>query len=159
VTHVDTEKRDRDREVFAEFFTAVEPRLRRALVAAYGTDAGLEATAVAMAWAWEHRDRLPAIREPVGYLFRVAQSRSRRRKVPHVTERPTWSEPWIEPALTGALARLSERQRIAVVLIHSFSWTHAEVGSLLGIAPTTVQNHATRGLRRLHAALEGDPNA
>jgi DNA-directed RNA polymerase specialized sigma24 family protein len=153
---IDIETATEARRLFAEFFAAVEPRLRRALVAAYGTDTGHEATADALAWAWEHRERLADVQEPVAYLYRVAQSRSRRRKIPVLTERTVWSEPWIEPALAGALNRLSERQRVAVVLVHAYAWTHAEVAELLGVAPTTVQNHVHRGLLRLQAVLEGD---
>jgi len=49
---------------------------------------------------------------------------------------------------------LPEKQRIAVVLIHGYQWTMREVGDLLGIRVTTVQNHLERGLRSLRAAME-----
>jgi len=39
---------------FELFALDVEPRLRRALVAAYGSDRGREAAAEALAYAWEH---------------------------------------------------------------------------------------------------------
>jgi RNA polymerase sigma factor (sigma-70 family) len=153
---VDAEAVTEPHQRFAEFFVTVEPRLRRALVAARGAQAGREATADALAWAWEHQERLEGLRDPVGYLYRVAQSQSRRRKVRPLAERPTWSEPWIEPALAGALNDLPERQRVAVVLVHGYAWTHAEVAELLGVAATTVQNHVERGLRKLQRVLEGD---
>jgi hypothetical protein len=38
--------------------TELEPRLRQALVAAYGLEVGTECTADAIAWGWEHRERL-----------------------------------------------------------------------------------------------------
>jgi hypothetical protein len=41
-------------EGFAEFFAIAEPKLRRALVAAYGVDRGREAAAEALTYAWEH---------------------------------------------------------------------------------------------------------
>ena len=47
-----------ERTDFDDFVADVEPRLRRALVAAYGPEAGREATADALAWAWQHWDRL-----------------------------------------------------------------------------------------------------
>lgn len=146
-----------DRELFATFFAAVEPRLRHILVAAYGSEDGREATAEALAWAWEHRDRLKDIEAPVPYLCRVAKSRARgRRRVRLFAERITWAEPWVEPRLAGALARLSERQRVAVVLVHAFEWTNGEAAEWLGMSPSTVKTHARRGLERLHAALEGE---
>jgi RNA polymerase sigma factor (sigma-70 family) len=51
------------------------------------------------------------------------------------------------------LQRLSERQRVCVVLVHGYGWTHQEVADLLGISPSSVQNHAQRGLARLRDAI------
>jgi hypothetical protein len=39
---------------FEAFVARVEPGLRRALFAVLGLDRGREATAEALAWAWEH---------------------------------------------------------------------------------------------------------
>jgi DNA-directed RNA polymerase specialized sigma24 family protein len=58
-----------------------------------------------------------------------------------------------EPGLPGALAALSRRQRLAVVLVHGDGYTLREVAELIGIKPTTVQNHLSRGLSRLVARL------
>ena len=41
-------------EAFETFFAETEPRLRRALVAAYGPERGRDAAAEALAYAWEH---------------------------------------------------------------------------------------------------------
>lgn len=43
---------------FEAFVLASEPPLRRALVAAYGYEAGMEAAAGALARAWEHWPRV-----------------------------------------------------------------------------------------------------
>ena len=139
---------------FTAFFDANEPRLRRAFMAAYGFETGRDATAEALAWAWEHRDELDTIEHPVAYLFRVGQTRIRRRKLRVVHARNEWAEPWVEPALSAALRSLSRNQRVAVVLVHGYAWTMAEVGELLGVKVTTVQNHLERGLARLRARLE-----
>jgi RNA polymerase sigma factor (sigma-70 family) len=139
---------------FEDFHADVESRLRRALVAAYGVEDGMEATTDALAWAWEHQARLPGLNQPVAYLFRVGQSRRRRRRVPIFRPRLEWSEPWVEPALAGALSRLSQRQRVAVVLVHGYEWTLVEVAEVLGVGPTTVQTHLRRGIERLQRALE-----
>ena len=66
------------------------------------------------------------------------------------------TEPQVEPGLGRALARLSERQRVAVVLVHGYGWTHREVAELTGSRPTTIQNHLERGLRKLRADLEAN---
>lgn len=140
---------------FDVFFASHEPRLRRAFAAAYGAGRGAEATAEAMAWAWEHWDRVRAMANPAGYLYRVGQSRSRVRKRPPVLPPPAEvGVPWVESRLPQALAVLTEHQRIAVVLAHGFGWTHREVADLLGLSPSSVQNHVERGLAKLRTALE-----
>jgi DNA-directed RNA polymerase specialized sigma24 family protein len=144
-----------DRRQFAEFFAAVQPRLRRALSAAYGPDAGYEATAEALAWAWEHWDRVAGMEAPVPYLYRVVQTRSRRPKIPVFTDRTVWAEPWVEPVLAGDLTRLSERQRVAVMLMHAYGWTAGEVGELLGVSAPTVKTHVRRALTQLKRELQG----
>jgi RNA polymerase sigma factor (sigma-70 family) len=55
------------------------------------------------------------------------------------------------------LAQLSDRQRVAVVLVHGFGWTLREVAELTGTKITTVQNHLERGLARLRSGLEVTP--
>ncbi len=65
---------------FEAFVIEVEPRLRSALVAAYGLDRGREATAAALGWAWEHRGELGKLESKVAFLYRVGQSSTRRRK-------------------------------------------------------------------------------
>jgi RNA polymerase sigma-70 factor (ECF subfamily) len=124
-----------DAESYAQFFAAVQPRLRHALAATLGADTGIEAAQEALAWGWEHWDDLRKMENPAGYLYRVGRSRSRRfRRRP--LRLPTVQEanplPWVEPGLPRALARLSEKQRSAVVLVHSMGWTFAETAELLG---------------------------
>lgn len=139
----------------------VETRLRRALVAAYGPAAGREATVDALAWAWEHWDRVAPMANPVGYLYRVGQTEARRsRRTPPPVEAPAPpGEPRFEPGLEPALLALTEHQRVAVVLCHGFGWTHREVADLLDVSPSSVQSHVERGLANLRRALEVDPDA
>ncbi len=143
-------------EAFTTFFASVEPRLRYALIASYGPETGREAASDALAWAWEHWDQVRAMGNPAGYLYRVGCTSARRyRRRPSKLDTPDPSAaPWIEPRLDGALDALSHRQRTAVVLKHSFGWTHAEIGELLGVTVPTVQKHVTRGLGKLRKALE-----
>jgi DNA-directed RNA polymerase specialized sigma24 family protein len=151
-------RKDRMSEVggegFTEFFAIAEPKLRRAFVAAYGADRGREAVAEALAYAWEHWERISEMENPVGYLYRVGQSRSRPRSgaQPYPPVSPAAS-PWVEPELPGALAALSERERLAVVLIEGFGWTFREVADLAGISVSSVQSYLSRGLTKLRHAL------
>ena len=145
---------------FREFFEAYEPLLRRALVAAYGP-VGRDAAADALAYAWEHWERVSGMENPAGYLYRVGQSRLRwyRRRAPAVVMPASPSDHWFEPDLAPALAELTRPQRVAVVLCHGFSLTHREVASLLDVSPSTVQNHVERGLAKLRARLEVSADA
>jgi DNA-directed RNA polymerase specialized sigma24 family protein len=138
---------------FEGFLREGEPRLRRALVAAYGFEEGRDATAEAFAYAWEHWERVREMPNAMGYLFRVAQSSRRRRLVPVFHDVPGWPDHLFEPGLPSALAALSRRQRMVVVLVHGFGYTLHEVAELTGMRRTTVQNHSDRGLARLRAKL------
>jgi DNA-directed RNA polymerase specialized sigma24 family protein len=140
---------------FTEFVREVEPRLKRALVAAFGTEVGVEATRDALAIGWERWDHVQTKPNPAGYLFGVGRNRARRqvRRRAAFPVPPSNHEPRVEPALPNALCRLSERQRIAVMLLYGFDWTHVEVAELLGVSVSTVQQHAARGMAKLRHAI------
>jgi RNA polymerase sigma factor (sigma-70 family) len=138
---------------FERFVTLYEPRLRRALVTRFGTEEGRDATAEALAYAWEHWTTLETIDNPLGYLYRVGQSRSRKRELRVVFLLPETTEHDFEPKLPEALRKLSDHQRLAVVLVHAYGWRVTEVAELLGVKPNTIQNHLARGLRRLRKSI------
>ena len=141
---------------FTSFVRETEPKLRAALVAYFGTDRGREATAEALAYCWEHRERIRHMENLAGYHYRVGQhtgiSKPRRVLFP---EARNHSAPVVEPALPQAMARLSTRQRTAVVLIHCYEWTPVEVAGLLNVSVSTVRNHLDRGMKKLRAILGG----
>ncbi len=143
-------------ERFERFVTLYEPRLRRALVTRFGTEEGRDATAEALAYAWEHWTTLETIENPLGYLYRVGQSRSRKRELRVVFLLPETTEHEFEPKLPEALRKLSDHQRLAVVLVHAYGWRVTEVAELLGVKPNTIQNHLARGLRRLRKSIGAD---
>jgi RNA polymerase sigma-70 factor (ECF subfamily) len=142
---------------FTEFVEQVEPRLRNALIPTLGLDGAREATAEALAYGWEHWARIQGMENPAGYLYRVARTAARRtaRSMVRLPPVPSGELPWVEPGLPGALARLSEKQRTAVWLVHGLGWQHTEVAELLKVSPDTVRTHAARGLAKLQSALGG----
>ena len=145
-----------DEDGFEDLVARVRPRLARAFVAAYGRDRGQEALGEAMAVAWERFAEVAAMDNPAGYLYRVGQSRSRPRRRVETTRLPAPIElglPDVEPGLPAALKALSERQRVCVVLVHGFGWTHQEVAELLDLSRSSVQNHVERGLARLRTEM------
>ena len=143
---------------FETFIASAEPRLRRAFVARFGVEHGNDVTADVLAYAWEHWETLVTTANPVGYLYRVGQSRARRyrrwaRPVEFPMERslPGTS---VDPRLGAALSRLSADQRVAVILVHSYGWTYAEAAEALGTPVSTFRNHLQRGMTRLRTILE-----
>ena len=145
-----------DVQLFEEFVKVTEPRLRDALSASLGSQLGRDATADALAYAWEHWDRISAMENPGGYLFVLGRNRGRKamtRRRPVLFPVQEDSTPWIEPGLTDALSRLPEQQRVVVMLVYCFEWTMSEAAELMGVSKSTVQTHAERGMRRLRKRL------
>ena len=73
---------------FTEFVVGTETRLRHALTAAFGPERGREGAAEALAYRWEHWDRIGKMENPAGYLYQVGRDHARRmtpRRVPSVT--------------------------------------------------------------------------
>ena len=141
---------------FEEFVGTAGRRLRAGLIAAYGPQVGIEAAADALAYGWEHWDRLSTMDNPAGYLYRVGQTEARRSQraqgffpVPQPTEIADF-----EPRLLPALERLSEHQRVVVVLTCAYGWRHAEVAELLSISSSSVRTHAARALDKLAEELK-----
>jgi RNA polymerase sigma factor (sigma-70 family) len=120
-------------------------------------EVGTEVTADALAWAWENWDRVQAMANPVGYLFRVAQSSARRhhrwRRRIGLPAEPRDELAGIEPGLDGALAALPARQRTAVLLVHGLGWTYQETADAMDVSLAAVRNHVHRGLARLRTTL------
>lgn len=138
----------------------VEPRLRHALVAVYGQEQGRDATAEALAYAWEHRDQIKSMANPAAYLYRVGRSRGRNRRLtPRFLPIEPAHLPDLEPGLPGALAGLSERQRLTVVLVHGYGYDRREVASILDISVSAVDTHLARGLVKLRETLGVETHA
>src|ERR1700733_9721422 len=82
---------------FEAFVRATEPRLSRALAAAYGFEDGRDATAEALAYACEHWDRLRHVATQPRSLSRVGQTRGRRRRQRVLFAVPESAEHAFEP--------------------------------------------------------------
>jgi RNA polymerase sigma factor (sigma-70 family) len=150
---------------FPSFVAAAGPLLKRALVAALGGEVGREATAEALAYAWEHWERIREMANPAGYLYRVGRSRGvqmyrRHRGELRFPDPPSVAEdpPLFEPGLPAALGSLSRQQRVVVMLLHGYGWTQREVSEVLQISLGSVQRHAERGLERLRRRLKVEAN-
>ncbi|MGI9529782.1 MAG: RNA polymerase sigma factor [Acidimicrobiia bacterium] len=143
---------------FTEFVEDFERPLWQALTSAFGPEVGGEASCEALAYGWEHWDRVAGMGNPGGYLYRVGYDRARRMKqkrlrLPLVD---VSAQPWVEPGLPDALADLPETQRTVVGLVHGYQWTLGEVAEYLEVSKGTVQTHLKRGLAKLRRELGVD---
>jgi len=151
-------KQDQRAESFTEFVQHAGRRIQHALVAAFGTEVGVDAAAEAMAYGWEHWDRIRSMGNPPGYLYSVGRDRAlrvKRNRVVVSATPATFEAPWVEPGLGSALNNLSERQRLAVVLVHGAEWTISEVADLLDINRGSVKRHLERGMEKLRRSMGG----
>lgn len=158
VDRADSELATPGTQWFESFEQADLARLRVALATTFGAELGSEASAEAARYAWEHRERLAGMQNPAGYLYRVAQTSVRQqlrwRRAPLPVPVGIHLEHVVDPELPQALARLSARQRTAVVLVHVNGWTYEETGVAMGVDVSTVRTHVARALTRLRALLE-----
>lgn len=143
---------------FSVFLEEIQDRLRFALIAGHGPERGTEAAADALAYAWEHWDRIESMENRAGYVYRVGErlarhERRRQFRRPPIFPEPVPSSPTVEPGLPKALERLSERQRVSVFLVHGLGYSHQEVADMLGVAKGTVQGYVERGLSKLRRSL------
>jgi DNA-directed RNA polymerase specialized sigma24 family protein len=150
----ETTARERERDPVESLVRPVTA----ALVAAFGFERGREAAAEALLWACEHQARVSELENPVAYLFRVGQRRTRSRPARSVVD---YSEQHrdheFEPGLPAALKALTAHQRTAVLLVHGCRFTYREVGELMGWRRATTQRHVERGMAKLPAALGVEP--
>lgn len=145
---------------FDDFVNDHGRHLRQALVARFGVDIGTEVASEALAYAWQHWERVQELDNPVGYLYRVGVSAARRH---HRWRRPVSlptesAGPADAPDndLGPALARLTRQQRVCVILVHVHDWSYERTAEATGLSLSAVGNHLRRGLRRLRTELEND---
>jgi RNA polymerase sigma factor (sigma-70 family) len=150
-----------DRAVSCSAFVEVAaPKLRRAFAARFGVEVADDIAAEAVAYAWNNWERVSEMENPIGFLFSVGCSKARRYlrwkirvAFPVEAVRPVESR----RDLFDGLRKLSDDQRVAVLAVHGYGWTYAEVAEMLGVSPAAVTNHVHRGLAKLKEFLREVP--
>jgi DNA-directed RNA polymerase specialized sigma24 family protein len=144
-------------ESFEGLIELVRSRLLPALWAKWGVEVGNDICAEVEEYVWTHHAELLGMTNPMGYLFRVSQSKSRRylswlkrNTFPGHLAEIGCEDRELNDSLRD-LAILTVNQRACVLLVHGFGWSYAEVAELLSIKETAVNNHVNRGLVRLRA--------
>ena len=148
---------------FDELISLVRARLLPVLWSKWGIEVGGDICGEVEEYAWENRDRLLTMSNPLGFLYRVSQSKARRYS--RWTKRSTFpsrfpdlvhEDPQLHDMLQ-MLATLNHEQRSCVLLVKGFGWTYNEVADLLGMKRSDVNNHVHRGLTLLRAVNLADP--
>jgi RNA polymerase sigma factor (sigma-70 family) len=153
---------------FEEFFEAERRRLVRALFLLTGNaEEAEEIQQDAFLAVWERWDRVAAMDDPTGYLYRTALNRHRSlaRRAVRAARRATgqahggdaFADADERDALAHALATLTPRRRQAIVLTELLGYGSTEAGRAMGVSDVTVRRlvqEAREGLR--HALEEHD---
>lgn len=104
---------------------------------------------------WARWDRVGAMHDPTGYLYRTAMNlfRKRYRHAIVAARRTFRAEPQADgialvearSAVSEALASLSPRQRAALVLTDLIGFSSEEAARMLGVRPGTIRSLASQG--------------
>jgi RNA polymerase sigma factor (sigma-70 family) len=150
---------------FEAFFEAERVRLLRALYLLSGnTEEAEEVLQEAFIALWERWDRVGAMEDPTGYLYRTAMNRwrSRLRRTGRAARRAigqahggdSFADVEDRVELARALTALSPRRREAIVLTELLGYPSAEAGRVMGIADATVRRLAQEARSQLRTTLE-----
>lgn len=150
---------------FEAFFEAEHGRLLRALYVVTGNvQEAEEIMQDAFVAVWERWDRVGAMKDATGYLYRTAMNRHRsllrrtaraaRRALGVAEGGDEFARADERDALARALARLPVRQRAALVLTELLGYGSEEAGQMLGVRDVTVRSLASRGRAALREELE-----
>lgn len=150
-------------ESFDELIDLVRARLLPVLWSKWGVEVGGDICCEVEEYAWGNRERLLRMSNPLGFLYRVSQSRARR--YTRWSKRTTFPSRFPDLVHEDSqlhdtlqmLAVLAPDQRTCVLLVHGFGWTYNEVAELVGMKRSEVNNHVHRGLARLRADVASDP--
>lgn len=135
---------------------------RRLTVVLRDADAAQDIAQAAMAEALKHRGRFVggdarAWLYTIGLRLAFNELRRLRRVRSRAADRePTWAMT-TDPDLWIALEDLDPRQRAALLLSTLEGYTHAEVGTILGVAEGTVSSWLSRTKDRLRRILAEEP--
>jgi RNA polymerase sigma factor (sigma-70 family) len=154
-------------ESFEAFFEAEHARLLRALYLVMGNvQEAEEVMQDAFLAVWERWDRVAAMDEPTGYLYRTAinRFRSRLRRAARAARRVVGSAEGTDEfasvderdTIARALATLPKGQRAAIVLTEYLGYGSEDAGRILGVKGVTVRSLASRGRAELRERLEID---
>ena len=118
---------------------------------------------------WERWDRVRTLEDPTGYLYRTAMNLHRKRlrraavAIRHAIRPRPARDPLDEvesrDEVLRALATLTPRQRMSLVLLDLLDYSSEEAGRLMGVSATTVRVLASQGRAALRTGTGDDDDA
>jgi RNA polymerase sigma-70 factor, ECF subfamily len=153
---------------FEEFFEDESPMLYRRLCLVTGNrHEAEEVMQDAFISVLERWDRVSAMENPTGYLYRTAFHvvHKRTRRAARVLRHAVLMQPEVDDfavaddrqVVRRALGQLTQRQRTAVVLTELLGYSSEEAGKIMGARPVTVRVLASQG-RTAMARILGGPD-
>jgi RNA polymerase sigma-70 factor, ECF subfamily len=150
---------------FDEFFDGEQERLIRIMwMVTRDLQEAEDIVQEAFLKVWDRWVEVSSMESPVGYLHRVAmnvfRNRFRRTKtalrktVIRSVEDDAFSAAEDRVSIDAALARLTERQRAALVLTELLGYPADEAGRMLGVGSSTVRSLAHAGRNALRGSKE-----
>lgn len=152
---------------FDTFFQDQHPRLYASMCLVTGSRQDAEEIAQdAFVRLLERWDRVSAMEDPTGFLFRTAmnvfrsryrrETLARRLRIPVPASDDAFAAVNDRDVLVRAMRDLTPRQRAAVVLTTILDYPSNEAGRLLGISDSTVRVLARRAKATMRSATEED---
>jgi RNA polymerase sigma-70 factor (ECF subfamily) len=147
-----------DSAAFATLIEKYERPLRSFLARAVGPDHAddIAQDAFIKAWGAAHqydgRARYSTWLTRIAWRCRLDRLRKERNAEPPEEAR---AEPGAAAEVQDMLARLSERERAALVLCEGHGWTHGEAAELLGLPLGTLKSTVARAKAKCRAMWEG----
>jgi RNA polymerase sigma-70 factor (ECF subfamily) len=153
---------------FEDFFRDHHARLFAALCLTTGSrDEAEEIMQDAFLKLWERWDRVSAMEDPAGFLFRTAMNtflkryRRARLAIRHVLPLPERDDAFAivndRDVLVRAMRDLTPHQRAAVVLTSILDYSSEEAGRILGLKDSTVRVLAGKARAAMKLKV-GDPS-
>jgi RNA polymerase sigma-70 factor (ECF subfamily) len=150
---------------FEDFFESESPALFRRLCLITGNrHEAEEVMQDAFLSLFERWDRVRALEDPTGYLYRTAFNafRKRSRRAALALRRTLGLAPAVDEfeaaddreVVSQALAKLGRRQRTALVLTELIGYGSEDAGKLMGVRAVTVRALASQGRAAMRRILE-----
>lgn len=150
---------------FDDFYRDQRDRLFRALVVlTRNTHEAEELAQDAFAVVWQRWSRVRIMRDPEGYVFRVALNAHYRtyRRVQRAARHLMTRDELVNPSeavdakdqLERAILRLPSRQRAALIVTELLGYDSIEAGRIMQVRPGTVRRLASKARQSLKQQLE-----